>query len=105
MSAVPASSFGVPYDCLAHRLGNAADRPDRPRRYGSDLTDAEWVIVRPLLPVPAWLNGRGGRPEGFCHRQILICLGQRSLKPLQLAPQFLRPSQRHPLAPLQHTQH
>jgi transposase len=60
-----------PCDCLAHRLGNAADQPDRTRRYSSDLTDAEWAIVRPLLPVPAWLNGKGGRPEGFCHRQLL----------------------------------
>ncbi|MFE9427906.1 IS5 family transposase [Kitasatospora sp. NPDC006697] len=58
-------------DCLAHRLGNAADQPGRTRRYGSDLTDAEWAIVRPLLPVPAWLNGRGGRPEGYCHRQLI----------------------------------
>lgn len=24
-----------------------------------------------MLPVPAWLNGRGGRPEGYCHRQLL----------------------------------
>lgn len=58
-------------DCLAHRLGNAADQPARIRRYASDLTDAEWVIVRPLLPVPAWLNGQGGRPEGYCHRQMI----------------------------------
>lgn len=73
-SGVPtlsASNSGVLCDCLAHRLGNAADRPGRVRRYNSDLTDAEWAIVRPLLPVPAWLNGRGGRPEGFCHRQML----------------------------------
>jgi transposase len=47
-------------DCLAHRLGNAADQPERTRRYDSDLTDAEWAIIRPLLPVP-WLNRRGGR--------------------------------------------
>lgn len=26
---------------------------------------------RPLLPVPAWFQGRGGRPEGYCHRQQL----------------------------------
>ncbi|MFF4021188.1 transposase [Streptomyces sp. NPDC001843] len=50
---------------------NAADHPDRVRRYPSDMTDAEWAAVRPLLPVPAWLNGRGGRPEGYCHRQLL----------------------------------
>ncbi len=35
------------------------------------MTDAEWAAVRPLQPVPAWLNGRGGRPEGYCHRQLL----------------------------------
>ncbi|MFJ2722696.1 IS5 family transposase [Streptomyces sp. NPDC087437] len=41
------------------------------RCYGSDLTDAEWRVVRPLLPVPAWFQGRGGRPEGYCHRVML----------------------------------
>ncbi|WP_093496974.1 IS5 family transposase [Streptomyces sp. Ag109_O5-10] len=35
------------------------------------MTDAEWAVVRPLLPVPAWLRGRGGRPETYCHRAIL----------------------------------
>jgi hypothetical protein len=49
--------------------GNAADHPDRVRRYPSDMTDAEWTAIRPLLPVPAWLQGRGGQPEGYCHRQ------------------------------------
>ncbi|MCX4985868.1 IS5 family transposase [Streptomyces sp. NBC_00572] len=33
--------------------------------------DAEWVAVRPLLPVPAWFQGRGGRSGGYCHRQVL----------------------------------
>jgi transposase len=27
--------------------------------------------VRDLLPVPGWLAGRGGRPEGYCHRQMI----------------------------------
>lgn len=58
-------------DCLAHRFGNAADRPVRRPRYGSDMSDAEWVLVRDLLPVPGWLTGRGGRPEGYCHRQMI----------------------------------
>ncbi|MEU9444352.1 transposase [Streptomyces sp. NPDC048304] len=35
------------------------------------MTDAEWAAIRPLLPVPAWLQGRGGQPEGYCHRQLL----------------------------------
>ncbi|EFE67116.1 conserved hypothetical protein [Streptomyces viridosporus ATCC 14672] len=58
-------------DCLAHRFGNAADRPERRPRYDSDISDAEWSRVRDLLPVPGWLAGRGGRPEGYCHRQMI----------------------------------
>lgn len=58
-------------DCLAHRFGNASDRPARRPRYGSDMSDAEWARVRDLLPVPGWLAGRGGRPEGYCHRQMI----------------------------------
>lgn len=58
-------------DCLAHVYGNAADHPDRVRRYPSDMSEAEWAAVRPLLPVPAWLEGKGGQPEGYCHRQML----------------------------------
>ncbi|MEU7169846.1 IS5 family transposase [Streptomyces morookaense] len=34
------------------------------------MTEAEWQEVRRSLPVPAWLQGRGGRPEGYCHRQM-----------------------------------
>ncbi|MFE7899435.1 IS5 family transposase [Streptomyces sp. NPDC057424] len=52
--------------------GNAADHPDRVRRHPSDMTDTEWAAVRPLLPVPACgCRGRGGRLEGYCHRQLL----------------------------------
>jgi len=58
-------------DCLAHRFGNAVDWPERQSRYGSDMSDAEWAVVKDLLPVPGWLAGRGGRPEGYCHRQML----------------------------------
>ncbi|MCX5528887.1 transposase [Streptomyces bobili] len=35
------------------------------------MADAEWAAVRPLLPVPAWFWGKGGSPEGHCHRQLL----------------------------------
>ncbi|MFJ4526154.1 transposase [Streptomyces sp. NPDC088810] len=35
------------------------------------MTEGEWQIVRALLPVPAWLQGRGGRPEGYCNRQMI----------------------------------
>ncbi|MFF6946695.1 transposase, partial [Streptomyces lavendulae] len=35
------------------------------------MTDTEWAAVRAALPVPAWLEGRGGQPEGYCHRQMV----------------------------------
>ncbi|WP_329484998.1 IS5 family transposase [Kitasatospora sp. NBC_01246] len=35
------------------------------------MTDAEWAVVREAMPVPAWLEGRGGQPEGSCHRQMV----------------------------------
>lgn len=58
-------------DCFAHRFGNAADRPERMPVYPSDMTDAQWAVVRDAMPVPAWLEGRGGQPEGYCHRVML----------------------------------
>ncbi|MFF9645904.1 transposase [Kitasatospora aureofaciens] len=58
-------------DCLAHRFENAGDRPYRRPRYPSDMTDAKWAVVRDAMPVPAWLEGRGGQPEGYCHRQMV----------------------------------
>ena len=58
-------------DCLTHRFGNAGDRADREPRYPSDMSDAEWAVVRDAMPVPAWLEGRGGQPEGYCHRQMI----------------------------------
>ena len=65
------NSSVVSCDCLAHRFGNAADQPGRAPAYSTDLTDIEWREIRPLLPVPGWLEGRGGRPEGYCHRRML----------------------------------
>ncbi|MGW3269770.1 IS5 family transposase [Streptomyces sp. NPDC001056] len=35
------------------------------------MTDAEWAEVRAAMPVPAWLLKRGGRPEAYCHREML----------------------------------
>jgi transposase len=35
------------------------------------MSDAEWAVVRAAMPVPAWMNGKGGQPEGYCHRQML----------------------------------
>ncbi|MEU9993079.1 transposase [Streptomyces sp. NPDC048045] len=58
-------------DCLAHRFGNAADPPDRIPCHGSDMTEAEWQVIRVLLPEPAGLEERSGRPEGYCQRVML----------------------------------
>ncbi|MDX3540379.1 IS5 family transposase [Streptomyces sp. MB09-01] len=69
LTPVDFNSEVVSCDCLAHRFGKAADQPDRTRAYGTDLTDEEWQTIRPLLP--AWMEGRGGRPEGYCHRVML----------------------------------
>jgi len=45
-------------------------RSARSRRYPSDMTEAEWAVCEPLLPAPAWLAGRGGRPARYCMRDI-----------------------------------
>lgn len=71
LAPVEFNSVAPTCDCVAHRLGNAADHPERVRRYPSDMTDTEWARIRPLLPVPGWLRGRGGQPEAYCHRAIL----------------------------------
>lgn len=58
---------------IASRTGSGT-RPiarNRVRTYPSDMTDEEWAVVRDALPTPAWLEGRGGQPEGYCHRQML----------------------------------
>jgi hypothetical protein len=46
-------------------------RSTRARRYPSDMTEAEWGVCEPLLPAPAWLAGRGGRPARWCMRDIV----------------------------------
>jgi transposase len=46
-------------------------RSTRARRYSSDMSEAEWAICEPLLPGPAWLAGRGGRPASWCMRDIV----------------------------------
>ena len=46
-------------------------RSTRARCYPSDMTGAEWAVCEPLLPAPAWLAGRGGRPASHCMRDIV----------------------------------
>lgn len=46
-------------------------RSTRGRVYPSDMTDAEWAVIEPLLPVPGWTLGRGGSPGLYCRRDIV----------------------------------
>jgi transposase len=34
------------------------------------MSETEWAVCEPLLPAPAWLAGRGGRPASWCMRDI-----------------------------------
>ncbi|RKT82284.1 putative transposase [Saccharopolyspora antimicrobica] len=43
----------------------------RRRRYASDLTDAQWEILKPLLPAPLTTTGLGGRPEKHSRRTMI----------------------------------
>lgn len=47
------------------------DQGGRVRRYPSDTTDAQWAVIDPLLPDPAWLGPQGGRRETHCRRVIV----------------------------------
>lgn len=66
---VPVQSTAGTWECgcLAHWFGNAADNRLLEFRCPSDMTDAEWVVVR---PVPGWMQGQGGPPETYCHRAV-----------------------------------
>jgi transposase len=56
---------------LSRRPAHAPARAAADRYYPSDTTNAEWALIGPLLPVPAWRAGRGGRPEAHCRRAVV----------------------------------
>jgi transposase len=35
------------------------------------MSEEEWAVCEPLLPAPAWLAGRGGRPASWCMRDVV----------------------------------
>jgi len=35
------------------------------------MSDAEWQVIEPALPAPAWKAGKGGRPAGRCRRDYV----------------------------------
>ena len=67
MSSQPLSAGAVACRCCPGGIS----RSTRTRRYPSDMTGAEWAVCEPLLPAPAWLAGRGGRPASWCMRDIV----------------------------------
>ena len=60
-----------PGTAVACRCCPAGSRSTRARRYPSDLTDAEWAVIEPLLPAPGWMAGQGGSPGSHCRRDIV----------------------------------
>ena len=76
MPFYPAADHDVQPAPAPARWRAAAARAGSPaapgaRRYPSDMTEAEWAVCEPLLPAPAWLAGRGGRPASWCMRDIV----------------------------------
>lgn len=67
---IPAQESALGVSCCRLSLLHKGYGP-RPRRYPSDTTDAQWVLIDPLLPDPVWAAGRGGRPEEHCRRAIV----------------------------------
>jgi putative transposase len=63
VSAVPAS-FSGPCSCQCGCR-------DRVPRYPTDLTDAQWAVLEPLLPVMLCLTALGGRPEKHWRRTMI----------------------------------
>ena len=64
-----AGQGGPPVACRCCPGGQS--RSSRPRCYPSDMSDREWAVCEPLLPAPAWLAGKGGRPSRYCMRDVV----------------------------------
>jgi Putative transposase of IS4/5 family (DUF4096) len=63
----PGLAAGVACRCCPGGMS----RSTRVRRYPSDMSEAEWAVCEALLPAPAWLAGKGGRPSRYCMRDIV----------------------------------
>lgn len=35
------------------------------------MSEAGWAVTEPTLPAPPWTLGKGGRPAGYCRRDIV----------------------------------
>ena len=71
-AAVQSAAAGQPPALVACRCcPGGQSRSSGFRRYPSDMDDAGWAVCEPLLPAPAWLAGKGGRPSAYCMRDIV----------------------------------
>jgi hypothetical protein len=70
-AAVYCAAAGQPPAAACRCCPGGPSRSTRSRRYPSDMDDREWAVCEPLLPHPAWLAGKGGRPSGYCMRDIV----------------------------------
>jgi transposase len=61
----------VPAGVACRCCPGGVSRSIRARCYPSDMGGAEWAVCEPLLPAPAWLAGRGGRPARYCMRDVV----------------------------------
>jgi transposase len=71
VDSAPASPTPQPEEPRCRCCPGGAGRSRRVRRYPSDMTDAEWAVIEPVLPAPAWQAGRGGRPAEHCRRDVV----------------------------------
>lgn len=65
------AAVASPGSCCRFSLIHIGREEVRRRRYPSDMTDAQWAVIEPVLPDPGWLSGRGGRREVHCRRAIV----------------------------------
>ena len=66
-SSATSAPAGVPCRCCPGGIS----RSTRGRVYPSDMSDAEWAVIEPLLPAPGWTLGKGGSPGTWCRRDIV----------------------------------
>jgi hypothetical protein len=71
VSSCPNSSIALARGRQCCLLATTHRPSCRSRRYPSDTTDAQWVLIEPLLPTPGRLAGKGGRRAKHCRREIV----------------------------------
>jgi len=59
------------WQVACRRCPRGVSRGTRVPRYPPDISEAEWAVTGPVLPGPAWKQGRGGRPAEHCRRDII----------------------------------